>query len=167
MPITNITHNACRYTVLLGVSTKDLTRITLDNNYTAYVHIWLRGICCVYQKLLVRYDATIAINTCNHRQCWKSNWCNHRRGHIFVCHYFIVWKSNNAGEDRGESWNESLKSRYIAGGLWGLFEWYKRKTFCCAFVAEAILTMVAAATIVRLSPVNTMQIFENVYSLRQ
>ena len=46
MPITNITHNAC-YTVEMGVSAGDLTRITLDNNHTAYKHICLQGIGCV------------------------------------------------------------------------------------------------------------------------
>ena len=35
MPITNITHSAC-YTVEVGVSDGDLTRITLDKNHTAY-----------------------------------------------------------------------------------------------------------------------------------
>ena len=33
-----------------------------------------------------------------------------------------------------------------------LYEWYKAKTFCCAFFAAAIMTMVAAATIVRFPP---------------
>ena len=35
MPISNITHSAC-YTVEMGVRAEDLTRITLDNNHTAY-----------------------------------------------------------------------------------------------------------------------------------
>ena len=35
MPINNITHSAF-YTVEMGVSAGDLTRITLDNNHTAY-----------------------------------------------------------------------------------------------------------------------------------
>ena len=35
-----------------------------------------------------------------------------------------------------------------------LYEWYKAKTFCCAFFAAAMLTMVAAATIVRFPPVH-------------
>ena len=34
-----------------------------------------------------------------------------------------------------------------------LYEWYKAKTFCCAFFAVAMLTIVAAATIVRFPPV--------------
>ena len=34
-----------------------------------------------------------------------------------------------------------------------LYEWYKSKTFCCAFFAAAMLTMVAASTIVRFPPV--------------
>ena len=50
MPFTNITHNACRYTVELGTSVKDLTRITLDNNQTVYMHINLQGIGFLYIK---------------------------------------------------------------------------------------------------------------------
>ena len=42
-----------------------------------------------------------------------------------------------------------MNSRRIVG----LYEWYKAKTFCCAFFAAAMLTMVAAATIVRFPPV--------------
>ena len=40
MYITNINYSAC-YTVEMGVSAGDLTRITLDNNHTAYKHICL------------------------------------------------------------------------------------------------------------------------------
>ena len=32
------------------------------------------------------------------------------------------------------------------------YEWYKMKTFCCAFFTAAMMTMVAAATIVRFPP---------------
>ena len=67
MPITNITHSAC-YIVEMGVSASDLTRIKLDNNRTAYMHICLQGIGCVCQKLPAGNDATIVINACNHRQ---------------------------------------------------------------------------------------------------
>ena len=49
-----------------------------------YKHICLQGIGCVRQKLLARSNATIVINACNHRQCWKSKWCNHRQGHFFL-----------------------------------------------------------------------------------
>ena len=41
MPITDITQNACCYTIELGVSAKDITRITLDNRNTAYMHVCL------------------------------------------------------------------------------------------------------------------------------
>ena len=34
----------------MGVSAGDLTRITLDNNHTAYKHICLQGIGCVCVK---------------------------------------------------------------------------------------------------------------------
>ena len=50
MPITNITHSAC-YTVELGVSAGDLTRITLENNHTVYMYICLQGIGCECVKI--------------------------------------------------------------------------------------------------------------------
>ena len=49
MPFTNITHSAC-YTVDVGVSAGDLTRITLYNNHTAYKHICLLGMGCACVK---------------------------------------------------------------------------------------------------------------------
>ena len=48
---------------------------------------------------------------------------------FFFCHYYIVWESNNAGEARGQSWNESLKSRWIPGGSCGYTSGTKRKHF--------------------------------------
>ena len=68
MPITNITRSAC-YTVEMREIAKYLTRITFDNNHTAYMHSCLRGIGCVCHKLPAGKDATIVINACNHRQC--------------------------------------------------------------------------------------------------
>ena len=44
------TVRAC-YTVEMGVSAEDLTRITLDNNHTAYMLICLQGIGCVCVKI--------------------------------------------------------------------------------------------------------------------
>ena len=48
---------------------------------------------------------------------------------IFFCHYFIAWESNNAGEARGQSWDESLKSRWIPGGSFGYTSGTKWKHF--------------------------------------
>ena len=48
---------------------------------------------------------------------------------FFFCHYYIVCESNNAGEARGQSWNESLKSRWIRGGSCGYTSGTKRKHF--------------------------------------
>ena len=48
---------------------------------------------------------------------------------FFFCHYYIVWESNNAGEARGQSWNESLKSRWIPGGSCGYTSGTKRQHF--------------------------------------
>ena len=152
MPITNITHSAC-YTVEMGVSAEDLTRITLDNNHTAYKHICLQGIGCVCVK---NYPPEIMQPSSSKRATIVSaenqNGATIVKATFFLCHYYIMWESNNAGEARGQSWNESLKSRWITGGSFG-YTWYKAKTFCCAFFAAAMLTMVAAATIVRFPPV--------------
>ena len=82
-PITNITHSAC-YTAEMGVSAKGLTRITLDKNHTAYMHIFAGDRLCVCQKLPEENYATTVINACSHRQCWKSKWCNHRQRHIVL-----------------------------------------------------------------------------------
>ena len=48
---------------------------------------------------------------------------------FFFCHYYIVWESNNADEARGQSWSESLKSRWISGGSCGYTSGTKRKHF--------------------------------------
>ena len=48
---------------------------------------------------------------------------------FFFCHYYIVWESNNAGEAQGQSWNESLKCRWIPGGSCGYTSGTKRKPF--------------------------------------
>ena len=48
---------------------------------------------------------------------------------FFFCHYYIVWESNNAGEARGQSWSESLKSRWIPGGSCSYTSGTKRKHF--------------------------------------
>ena len=45
-----------------------------------------------------------------------------------------------------------------------LYEWYKVKTFCCAFFAAAMLTMVAAATMVRFPPVRIYRQLLNLHT---
>ena len=131
MPFTNITHSAC-YTVEMGVSAEDLTRIiTLDNNHTAYKQICLQGIGCVcvknYPPEIMQPSsskrATIAVSAEN------QNGATIVQATFFFCHYYIVWESNNAGEARGQSWNESLKSRWISGGSFGYTSGTKRKHF--------------------------------------
>ena len=52
---------------------------------------------------------------------------------FFFCHYYIVWESNNAGEARGKSWNESLKSRWFTGGSCGYTNGTKRKHFAALY----------------------------------
>ena len=156
MPITNITHDACRYTVELGVSAKCFTRITPDNNHTAYMHICLQGIGCMCiknfpPKLMQPSSSTPAAIVSAENQ----NDPTIVKAKFFFSHYYIVWESNNAGEARRQSWTESLKSRCIPGGLCGLYEWHKAKTFFCAFFTAAMMTMVAAATIERFPPVLT------------
>ena len=116
MSITNITHSAC-YIVEMGVSARDLTRITLDNSHTAYMHICLQGIGCVcvkncppemMQPSSSRRATIVSAENQNDATIVKAN--------VFFCHYYIVWESNNADEARGQSWNENLKSRWITGG---------------------------------------------------
>ena len=146
MPITNIT------TVEIGVSAEDLTRITLDNNHTAYKHICLQGAVCVKNyppEMMQPSSSTRATIVSAENQ----NGATIVKATFFFCHYYIVWESNNAGEAREQSWSESLKSRWIPGGSCGYTSGTKRKTFCCAFFGAAMLTMVAAATIVRFPPV--------------
>ena len=127
--ITNITHSAC-YTVEIGVRAGDLTRITLDNNHTAYKHIYLQGIGCVRIKsyppeIMQPSSSTLATIVSAENQ----NGATIVKAIFFLCHYYIVWKSNNASEARGQSWNESLKSRWIPGGSCGHTSGTKRKHF--------------------------------------
>ena len=154
MPITNITHGGC-YAIKMGVSTGYILRITLDNTHTAYKHICLQGIgcVCVCQKLPTRNNATIVINACNHRQCWKSKCCNHRQGHIFLLPLLhrVGIKLRRWSTRTILKWKSKIQMNRRR--IVRLYEWYKAKTFCCAFFAAAMLTMVAAATIVRFSPV--------------
>ena len=129
MFINNITHSAC-YTVEMGVSARDLTRNTLDNNHTAYKHICLQGIGCVCVK---SYRPEIMQPSSSTRATIVSaenqNGATIVKATFFFCHYYIVWESNNAGEARGQSWNESLKSRWIPGGSCGYTSGTKRKHF--------------------------------------
>ena len=129
MFINNITHSAC-YTVEMGVSARDLTRNTLDNNHTAYKHICLQGIGCVCVKscrpeIMQPSSSTRATIVSAENQ----NGATIVKATFFFCHYYIVWESNNAGEARGQSWNESLKSRWIPGGSCGYTSGTKRKHF--------------------------------------
>ena len=129
MPITKITHSAC-YTVEMGVSARDLTRITFDNNHTAYKHICLQVIGCVCVK---NYPSEIMQPLSSTRATIVSaenqNGATIVKATFFFCYYYIVWESNNAGEARGQSWNESLKSRWIPGGSCGYTSGTKRKHF--------------------------------------
>ena len=128
MPITNITQDACRYTVELGVSAKYFTRITPDNNHTAYMHICLQGISCMCvknfpPKLMQPSSSTPATIV----SAVNQNDATIVKATFLFSHYYIVWQSNNAGEARRQSWNESLKSRCIPGGLCGYTIGTKRK----------------------------------------
>ena len=99
MPITSITHNnACRYTVEVGVSAKDLTSFTFDNNHTAYVHICLQRIGCVCTKNYTPTSTRATIVSAEHQ-----NGATIVKAILFFCHYFIEWESNNSGEAGGQS----------------------------------------------------------------
>ena len=109
---------------------------------------------CVCLKLPARNNATIVINACNHRQCWKSKWCNHRQGHIFLLPLshrmgIILRRRSTRSISKWKSKIQMNPRRIMR-----LYEWYKAKAFCCAFFAAAMLMMVAAATIVRFNPVS-------------
>ena len=64
MPISNITNSAC-YTVEMGVSAKGLTRITFENNHTAYMLICLLGV------------GFVCVSKITYRK-----WCNHRHQRV-------------------------------------------------------------------------------------
>ena len=130
MPITNITTVLQCYTVEMGVSAGDLTRITLDNNHTAYKQEYLSAGGCVCVKI---YPPEIMQPSSSTRATIVSaenqNGATIVKATFLFCHYHIVWESNNAGEARGQSWSESLKSRWIPGGSCGYTSGTKRKHF--------------------------------------
>ena len=94
MPIANITHNACRHTVELGVSAKDLTRITLDNNHTVYMHICLQGVGCVCIK---DYSSDMmqpsSLTRATIVSAENQNGATIVEAMFFFCHYYIVWET--------------------------------------------------------------------------
>ena len=111
-----------------------LTHNTLDNNHTAYMHICLQGIGCVCVKnyppeMMQPSSSTRATIVSTENQ----NDATIVKAKLFFCHYYIVWESNNAGDIRGQSWNESLKSRWIPGGSCGYTSGTKRKHFAALF----------------------------------
>ena len=114
----------------MGVSASDLTRITLDNNHTAFVHICLQGIGCVCVK---NYPPEMMQPSSSTRativRAENQKDATIVKAKFFFCHYYIVWESNNAGDARGQSWNETLKSRWIPGGSCGYTSGTKRKHF--------------------------------------
>ena len=114
----------------MGVSARDLTRITLDNNHTAYMHVCLQGIgrVCVKNyppEMMQPYSSTSATIV----SAKNLNDATIVKDKFFFCHYYIVWESNNAGDARGQSWNESLKSIWIPGGSCGYTSGTKWKHF--------------------------------------
>ena len=114
----------------MGVSAGDLTRITLDNNHTAYKQAYLSAGGCVCVK---NYPPEIMQPSSSTRATIVSaenqNGATIVKATFFFCHYHIVWEANNAGEARGQSWSESLKSRWIPGGSCGYTSGTKRKHF--------------------------------------
>ena len=97
MPITNITHSAY-YTVDMGVSAGDLTRITLDNIHTAYKHICLQGTGSVCVK---NYPPEIMQPSSSTRATIVSaenqNISTIVKATFFFCHHYIAWESNHEG----------------------------------------------------------------------
>ena len=129
IPITNITHSNS-YTVEMGVSAGDFTRITLDNNHTEYKQICQQGIVCACVKnyppeIMQPSSSTLATIV----RAENQNGATIVKATFFFCHYYFVWESNNTGKARGQSWNESLKSWWIPGGACGYTSGTKRKHF--------------------------------------
>ena len=128
MPITNITHNAFRYTVQLGVSAKDLyTYHTWQQSYSLYAYLSAGCVCIknyssdMMQPSSSMHATIVSAENQNYATIVEA---------IFFCRpYYTVWESNNAGEAWWKSWNESLKSRYIPRGLCGYLSGAKRKHF--------------------------------------
>ena len=54
---------------------------TWQQSYSLYAYLSAGDRLCVSKNYPPKL---IVINACNHRQCWKSKWCNHRQGHIFL-----------------------------------------------------------------------------------
>ena len=114
----------------MGVSARDLTRITLDNNHTAYMHVCLQGIGRVcgknYPPEMMQPSSSTSATIVSAK---NQNDATIVKDKCFFCYYYIVWESNNAGDARGQSWKESLKSIWIPGGSCGYTSGTKRKHF--------------------------------------
>ena len=115
--------------VQMNVSARDLTRITLGNNHTAYIHICRGWVVCVqnYPPEIVMQPSSSTRATIVSAE--NQNGATVVKATFLFCHYYIVWGSNNAGEARGQSWNTSLKPRWIPGGSCGYTSGTKRKHF--------------------------------------
>ena len=97
---------------------------------------------------LIRFHAPFAIwiAYCFVDECWM----NRNSVLCSMCNAFCNCKLFDVSYSNKVIWTWT----WIPGGSCGwLYELYKTKTFCCAFFAAAMLTMVAAATIVRFPPV--------------
>ena len=92
MPITNITHSAC-YTVEMGVSAKDLTHIILDNNHTAYMHIF---VCRGSAVCVKNYPPEMMQPSSSTRAAIVSaenkNGATIVKATFFFCRHYIVWE---------------------------------------------------------------------------
>ena len=128
---------------------RSYTYHTWQQSYSLLAYLSAGDRLCVCQKLPTRNNATIVINACNHRQCWKSKWCNHRQGHIFLLPFLhrMGIKYRRRSTRTILKWKPKIQMN--PRRIMRLYEWYKAKTFCCAFFAAAMLTMVTSATIVR------------------
>ena len=152
MPITSITKSVC-YTVEMGVSARDFARI-IQKSYS------------LYECLSAGYRLCVSKST-------RRNWCNYRHQRVQTSSvlkikimqpssrtYFsfaIITPYENQITPRRRTrsilkWKSTMQMNRM---IMRLYEWYKAKTFCCAFFAAAMMTMVAAATIVRFLPVLT------------
>ena len=89
MPVANITHDACRYTVEMGVSAKYFTRIA-RSNHTAYMHICLQGIgyVCIkhYPSNLMQPSSSTPATIVSAE---NQNGATIIKAIFFFCHYHV------------------------------------------------------------------------------
>ena len=100
-----------------------------QQSYSLYAYLSAGNQLCVCQKRPAEIMQPSSTTRATIVSAENQNGATIVKATFFFCHYYIVWKSNNAGEARGQSWNESLKSRWNPEGSCGYTSGTKRKHF--------------------------------------